>query len=369
MKKQLLLVVPWLSACSGVVDFGAVPEPGCPQPKPRVLQMQPWAGGMCGLFDDEKVRCWKTDGSGAAIEAPGLRGVKFAGTDYSGEHGLLCVVDHEGNLNCIDAMCATFTTSDVCGPTGTPHSIAVGAPITDVSVGLWGGVALLPDGTFQPWGGAIPDCFNPPNRPPGPRYGDFAYDWVLDPVSLPSPIVGVDIERRLACFVGSNGRVWCTAANLTTGPTCAWPPEPLPDVDDAVAVVTSDPTCILHRSGDVSCYGDAALLGIGATNYDLSAGMAAGIDDAIELRGYSGTTCVIRSDRSLWCWGDNQLGQAGAEPANTDPSIVYLPQRVEAVSDVRALGMANMFTCAAVASGDIWCWGGTAGYRPFPVRL
>ena len=373
MDKSLLLVVPLLWSCGGIVDLGYIApslEADGPQAKPRVLQMQVRAGGMCGLFDDEKVRCWSAGGDPTVFEAPSLRGVALAGADYWGEHGLTCVIDREGDLTCIDTPCPVSTVGDACinGPALVPHPIAVQAPITAVSLDEWGGVALRPDGTFQPWGGEIPECFNPPHRPPGPKYDDFAYDWILDPVSLESPVVALGSSGL--CFVSADSRVRCTLANLgTSAATCVWPPAPVPDIDDAVAVSTGGPICILHRSGQVTCFGNENWLGIGATSTDQAVSMPAGIDDAIEVQSRNDTTCVIRSDHTLWCWGLNQSGQAGQRPTPEDREVISLPERVEAVEDVRVLGMANQFTCAAEATGDIWCWGSSNGYRPYRLKL
>jgi alpha-tubulin suppressor-like RCC1 family protein len=58
--------------------------------------------------------------------------------------------------------------------------------------------------------------------------------------------------------------------------------------------------------------------------------------------------CAIRSDRTLWCWGDNVAGQIGAG------GDVLSPRQVASSVDAVALGEEH--TCM-VSNGGVSCWG------------
>ncbi|MEJ7597762.1 MAG: hypothetical protein WKG01_07630, partial [Kofleriaceae bacterium] len=69
-------------------------------------------------------------------------------------------------------------------------------------------------------------------------------------------------------------------------------------------------------------------------------------------------TCAIRTDDSLWCWGDNSSGQVGI--ASESPEIV-VPTRV-GDRTWTAVTAGEGHTCAIATDGAAWCWGlGTSG--------
>jgi alpha-tubulin suppressor-like RCC1 family protein len=62
-------------------------------------------------------------------------------------------------------------------------------------------------------------------------------------------------------------------------------------------------------------------------------------------------TCAVKTDGSLWCWGDNGYGQLGD---GTNTSRTTPVQITSGVSSV-ALGFSH--TCAIKQDGSLWCWG------------
>ncbi len=67
-------------------------------------------------------------------------------------------------------------------------------------------------------------------------------------------------------------------------------------------------------------------------------------------------------DRSLKCWGYDQNGQLGDQPATILPNLSRAtPETVLGVDNVVAVGVGYTQTCAAIATGGVKCWGsGTA---------
>jgi alpha-tubulin suppressor-like RCC1 family protein len=67
----------------------------------------------------------------------------------------------------------------------------------------------------------------------------------------------------------------------------------------------------------------------------------------------SGTTCAIRTTKTLWCWGNNYAGEAG-----TGDKITYsTPSRVGTASDWATVSTDGGSTCAIRTNGTLWCWG------------
>lgn len=90
------------------------------------------------------------------------------------------------------------------------------------------------------------------------------------------------------------------------------------------------------------------------------------------------TTCVVRSDGTVWCWGDNQYGQLGN--GTTSLTIADPIQAVQVTTEggaplvgVVAIAAGQVHECARKGDGTVWCWGyhyygnlgnGTSGVRP-----
>jgi len=81
------------------------------------------------------------------------------------------------------------------------------------------------------------------------------------------------------------------------------------------------------------------------------------IDEEVAMRATIATgeshSCVIREDRSVWCWGENRSGQLTGSP--TSPSAT--PARVPGLTDIIAIAAGREHTCAIDGAGALWCWG------------
>ena len=81
--------------------------------------------------------------------------------------------------------------------------------------------------------------------------------------------------------------------------------------------------------------------------------------DNATLGGSSRTTCVILTDNTLRCWGDNTRGQVGDGTRNTQrytPVEVSVPANKNPVS-VSASGTDGNHICATMDDGSLYCWG------------
>ena len=80
-----------------------------------------------------------------------------------------------------------------------------------------------------------------------------------------------------------------------------------------------------------------------------------GVRDATGLALGGGTSCALRSDGRVSCWGNGSQGRLGVgEPV---ASIVKLATELPGLTDVQALDSNNSHTCAVLADGHLRCWG------------
>jgi len=70
------------------------------------------------------------------------------------------------------------------------------------------------------------------------------------------------------------------------------------------------------------------------------------------------TACATRTDRTLWCWGDNTFGELGTGNTTSELSPVQAGTATSWGS-VSAGNGAN--TCATRSDGTLWCWGANGG--------
>ena len=78
--------------------------------------------------------------------------------------------------------------------------------------------------------------------------------------------------------------------------------------------------------------------------------------------------CAVKSDHTLWCWGDNSEGQIGV---GSSAATIANPTQVTALfSMVGSVATTDTYyydTCAGTMDGSAYCWGGN-GYGGFRQR-
>jgi alpha-tubulin suppressor-like RCC1 family protein len=118
-------------------------------------------------------------------------------------------------------------------------------------------------------------------------------------------------------------------------------------------------TCAVRSDGRVFCWGDNfyGQLGDGSkTNRTSPVAVEGFVGGVVQVATGGLSTCAVKGDGTLWCWGSNGSGQLGIpSTAATQTKPVKVP--LESVSSVSA---GNSHTCAVTRDGTTWCWGANA---------
>jgi len=119
-------------------------------------------------------------------------------------------------------------------------------------------------------------------------------------------------------------------------------------------------TCAVRDDGTLWCWGfnDNGQVGDGTTTTREAPTQVGAETDWVAVTVGGRHSCAVKGDGTAWCWGDNLYGQLG-DGTNVDRGA---PVQVGADSDWAALSAGASTTCGLRTDQTIWCWGlGTSG--------
>ncbi len=105
------------------------------------------------------------------------------------------------------------------------------------------------------------------------------------------------------------------------------------------------------------CWGgnDSGQLGLGDTTGRRSPAAVTLPGTPVQIDAFGSTTCALLEDHTLACFGDNGSGQVG-DPGLTDATVLS-PHLVPGLNDVVQVAAGTTHTCAIRSGGTVWCWG------------
>ncbi|HTM22424.1 MAG TPA: hypothetical protein VL172_18010 [Kofleriaceae bacterium] len=128
-----------------------------------------------------------------------------------------------------------------------------------------------------------------------------------------------------------------------------------PPVTDVVQVAAGQMfTCARKRDHTVWCWGYDLYgeLGKGGDqSYSHDAAQIKGVTDAVDIDAGDRDVCVVNSDATVMCWGDNSMGQLG--DGTTEKRAGPVRAKVTAVKQVSV----GFGVCALRIDGTVACWG------------
>ena len=297
----------------------------------------------------------------SSVAVPAASADPFTYTQVSAGYHAACAVTSDGQGLCwgwnYQRSLGTLDTSD---KVLTPSRIVLpgGRRFASISAGeYFTTCGLDTTGTVWCWGQHhTGSYFNPTSTVPVR-------------VELPDGVRAASISNGpdIACAIDTDGGLWCwgDVASFGNGSTEATrTPERVPMPDNAaVTSVDAGPsgtTCTVTSLAHLYCWGnnDDGEAGVGYVSLRVARPTAVLLpDDQIPATVTAGLnrTCALTTDGTGWCWGDNYEGSFG-DGTYTDSSR---PQRMlsPASEAITVLQTAWYHTCAITVSGNTWCWG------------
>ena len=182
-----------------------------------------------------------------------------------------------------------------------------------------------------------------------------------------------------------------TCALMDDGTARCWGDNAVGDLGDGTGILRSSPvtvanvgpaasivaggvhSCALLVSGFVSCWGQNGFGELGNGGFppvSLTPVTTIGLADVVSIAAGFFHTCAVRSDGTVWCWGDNSAGQIGNDATGNVP--VFAPVQVPGITTAVSVAAGMRHTCALLASGGVRCWGagsfGQMGNNLVPFR-
>ena len=189
-------------------------------------------------------------------------------------------------------------------------------------------------------------------------------------------ISSIDPTGRIAagdkhtCAIAVNDTIWCWGYNFfsqlgSSAFTDDFSINPiqttaLPGSRIAKRIVAgANHTCVLATDGTVWCWGDNGYGSVGVSGGNQPDPVQVTLGATATMIAAGGfTTCAVLSNNSLQCWGRNNKGQLGnGTSGSTGVSTPVYTSFVPASFIVAHLEIGNAHSCAISAVGAAWCWG------------
>lgn len=198
------------------------------------------------------------------------------------------------------------------------------------------------------------------------QLGDGSVTGSAVPVSvrgLEAGTTALSSSGQFTCALTQDGIVRCWGANesgqLGNGTTQASSVAvDVSELGSGVLQVSAGVShaCAITASREVFCWGTNGTGELGTGDVTPSA-VPVKVKDlpsrAVALDAGNGFTCVTLADASVWCWGDNGDGQLG----NGDDSGRLTGEQVPNLEPVSALTAGDAHACVITRDGVVDCWG------------
>ncbi len=194
-----------------------------------------------------------------------------------------------------------------------------------------------------------------------------------------SSVIAIASGANFALALRNDGTVWAWGDNesgqLGNGTTVnSSVPVQISEISNVVVIsASSDVSSIALKSdGTVWAWGDGQYgqLGNGTTGYSSVPVQVSDLSNVITVASGGYSALALRSDGTLWAWGCNQLGELG----NGTTVNSSVPVQVIGLTGVISVAGADFNSIALKNDGTVWTWGGnlgngTTGYSSIPVQV
>jgi alpha-tubulin suppressor-like RCC1 family protein len=166
------------------------------------------------------------------------------------------------------------------------------------------------------------------------------------PTGYGSSVAAIAVGQSHSCLLTNDGGVYCTGSNtygqLGDGTTTdRSTPVVVGSLSTAASAIAAGAwhTCALSTAGAVYCWGNNSngRLGDGTTTTRLSPVLVDGLTSGVvAIAVGSSHSCALKTDGSVWCWGQNSTGALGDGTTTGRPSPVAVASLGSGVAAVTA---------------------------------
>lgn len=227
---------------------------------------------------------------------------------------------------------------------------SVFAGIGAIAAGKFHTIAARTDGTVVGWGGDFSG-----------QLGDGSFNVKPRPVQASglTGVIAVAAGDEHSLALKSDGTVWSWGSNNfgELGRSGGVFPAPIPGLSGVIAIAAGGANGLaLKNDGTVWAWGDNRSGQLGNPNFGPGSSST-----PMQVVGLSGVTAIamgefhclaLKSDGTVWVWGNNQFGQLGFPSPIATSSVVQL-------SGVTGVGAAGGEDNTAIwkTDGSVWTWG------------
>lgn len=70
-------------------------------------------------------------------------------------------------------------------------------------------------------------------------------------------------------------------------------------------------------------------------------------------------SCALRANGTVWCWGDNSVGQVGSDLISDAIGVqdASIPRKVNTLVNAKSLATGKAHNCIVSVDNDVYCWG------------
>lgn len=284
----------------------------------------------------------------------------------------ICAVKEDGGVICwgnvsFGEMGDSLASSAAGAPFTTtvePTGLTAGT-VSYIQAGYHHFCARLTGGGMQCWGdNSVGEIGNNANVAIGEVF--------MDPPESPTGISGTILDSKTAfqhtCTVTSTGDVYCWGdSDYGQSGTCASQqvtPQLISGISAKSVAVGEYFSCGLTSAGAIKCWGrnSSGVYGNGSTSSACNVTPASVTLSEAATRIFAGRShmCAITVSGKLYCWGSNTTGQLG-QAAVID--LLY-PTQVTDLGTSVVKGVAGWeHTCVILTDGSVRCWGNDDYYQ------
>ncbi|SOD74894.1 alpha-tubulin suppressor-like RCC1 family protein [Jatrophihabitans sp. GAS493] len=318
----------------------------------------------CGLKTDHTLWCWGNNGNGelgigSTTDATlptqvGATTWSAVGTGY----------DHACAVKSSDSSlwCWGYNAQGQLGDASTtqrtsPVAVAGGGTWTAVSGGILHTCATRVSGAMYCWG------YN--------AYGQVGDGTTTTPRSSPTLVTTsgvttwstVTLGQNTSCGLKTDNTLWCWGHNdlgmLGNGNTTDQPTPVSPGTSTYNTISGGfQHVCGIRSGGTIWCQGYDGYGIAGQTkDYGVFAPSQLPLTASAWASGAQATTdgCGVKSDGTIWCWGNNAYGQDG----DSTVTVNLAPDRAGSGTNWSTVSMGHYTTCGLTTAGsnNLLCWG------------